>query len=90
MGQSATTLMAREFYADKVQLYLTKNFELEEYKAIRQRLIFLKENYPDVMYMYIYHFVPEGGEIIFDLDSDFSLDADPPGNKFKELFGSYR
>ena len=79
MGKSATALMAQEFDADKVPLYLEKNFELEEYNDIREQLVFLKGNYPDIMYMYIYHFIPEGGEVIFDLDSDYSLDADPPG-----------
>ena len=79
MGESATMLMTKEFDPDKVPLYMEENFQLEEYKEIRQRLIFIKENYPDVMYMYIYHFIPEGGEVIFDLDSEYSLDADPPG-----------
>ncbi len=79
MGKSATMLMTKEFDPDKTQQYMEKNFNLEEYSEIRERLVFLKENYPDVMYMYIYHFIPEGGEVIFDLDSDYSLDADPPG-----------
>ena len=79
MGKSATTMMAQEIDPDKISLYMEKNFELQEYNDIRERLIFLKQNYPDIMYMYIYHFVPEGGEVIFDLDSEFALDADPPG-----------
>ncbi|SFC25816.1 sensor domain-containing diguanylate cyclase [Ruminococcus albus] len=82
MGKSATQLMANTFDADKIPLYLEKNFELEEYNDIREDLIRLKENYPDVMYMYVYHFIPEGGEVIFDLDSDYSLDADPPGTLY--------
>ena len=61
MGKSATKLMSQEFDHDKIQLYMEENFQLEEYNEIRERLIFLKENYPDVMYMYVYHFVPEGG-----------------------------
>ena len=83
MGISATTLMAQEYDADKTQQYMEENFHLKEYKDIREHLIFLKNNYPDVMYMYIYHFVPEGGEVIFDLDSDYSLDADPPGTIYE-------
>lgn len=83
MGKSATQLMANTFDADKIPLYLEKNFEFEEYNEIREDLIQLKTNYPDVMYMYIYHFIPEGGEVIFDLDSDFSLDADPPGKLYE-------
>lgn len=82
MGKSATQLMTNTFDADKIPLYLEKNFELEEYNDIREELIMLKKNYPDVMYMYIYHFIPEGGEVIFDLDSDFNLDADPPGTLY--------
>ena len=83
MGESATMLMAQEFDPDKIPLYMEENFQLEEYNEIRQRLIFIKENYPDVMYMYIYHFIPEGGEVIFDLDSEYSLDADPPGTIYE-------
>ncbi|WP_175444905.1 GGDEF domain-containing protein [Ruminococcus sp. YE71] len=83
MGKSATIMMSEEFDHDKVQLYMEKNFELEEYNEIRENLVFLKSNYPDVLYMYVYHFVPEGGEVIFDLDSDYSLDADPPGTIYE-------
>lgn len=83
MGESATMLMAQEFDPDKIPLYMEENFLLEEYNDIRSRLIFLKENYTDVMYMYIYHFIPEGGEVIFDLDSEYSLDADPPGTIYE-------
>ena len=62
---------------------MEQNFELEEYTQIRQNLILLKENYPDVMYMYIYRFVPEGGIVIFDLDSEYSLDAYEPGSIYE-------
>ena len=79
MGESATMLMTGAFDPDKVQLYIDQNFALEEYNEIRQNLVFLKNNYPDVMYMYVYRFIPEGGIVVFDLDSDYSLDADPPG-----------
>ena len=82
MGISATQLMANELDPEKVPLYLEQNFEMDEYNQIRENLVFLKENYPDVMYMYVYHFIPEGGEVIFDLDSEYSLDADPPGTLY--------
>jgi len=83
MGKSATMLMAQEFDPEKTQLYIEQNFQMKEYVDIRKQLMILKENYPDVMYMYIYHFIPEGGEVIFDLDSDYSLDADPPGTIYE-------
>ena len=83
MGASVTTLMAEEYDPDKTRLYIEENFALEEYPAIRDRFVFLKENYPDVMYMYVYHFIPEGGEVIFDLDSEYALDADPPGTIYQ-------
>lgn len=83
MGKSATMLMAEEFDHDMIPVYIEKNFQMTEYNEIRENLVFLKENYPDVMYMYIYHFIPEGGEVIFDLDSEYSLDADPPGTIYE-------
>ncbi len=83
MGASATSMMAQEFDHDKVQTYMKENFSMEEYGEIRKNLEFLKEKYPDVLYMYVYHFVPEGGEVIFDLDSEYSLDADPPGDTLR-------
>ena len=44
MGKSATQLMTNTFDADKMPLYLEKNFELEEYNDIREELIMLKKN----------------------------------------------
>ena len=79
MGKSVTMLMSREIDPDRVVNYLNENFESEEYLAIRGKFEFLKENYPDVLYMYVYHFIPEGGVVIFDLDSEIGVDADPPG-----------
>ena len=81
MGMGVTNLMAAEVDPDKTDLYIEKNFELDEYNDIRSRFIQLRENYPNVLYMYVYRFRYDGGLVVFDLDSEEGVqDADAPGD----------
>ncbi len=84
MGEGVTNLMATEIDPNKTDLYLEENFDSEEYNRILNRLYDLKNNYPDVLYMYVYRIKPDGAIVIFDLDSEEgALDADSPGDIYK-------
>lgn len=83
MGISAAHLMADAIDADKTQQYIDENFEMEEYCEIREHLIFLKENYPDAMYMYVFRFTPDYAITVFDLDSEYIQDAFAPGELYE-------
>lgn len=75
--------MARELDPDKVDEYIEQNFEMEEYRNIMDRYYALMENYPDVIYMYVYRFTDEGWRVVFDLDSENGLAADLPGSIYE-------
>lgn len=69
-AEGVTTLMADRIDGDKVDEYMEKNFDLPEYREILDFFYKLKENYPDVLYMYSFRAEADGGHMIFDLDSD--------------------
>lgn len=70
LARGVTNLMASEIDGDKAEEYLEKNTEMEEYRQIVSRFYFLKDNYPDVLYMYVCRFEEDGEHIIIDLDAE--------------------
>ena len=92
IAEGATNLMAVELDGDKVDDYIDKNFEMEEYVEIRQRFYNIRDSYPDILYLYVYRLAPDGGTVIFDLDSvDGTEDAGEPGEhyEFEDTFMQY-
>ena len=94
MAQGVTQLMADSIDGDKVDEYIEQNFSSDEYNEIHDYLITLKENYPDVLYLYAYRCEEDGGHIIFDLDNDDveNGEAYEPGYVYEleEPFASYQ
>ena len=70
MAKGVTQLMADSIDGDKVDEYIEQNFSSDEYNGIREYFYSLKENYPDVLYLYSYRCEEDGGHMIFDLDND--------------------
>ena len=70
LARGATQLMADAVDGDKVEEYIEKNYELEEYREIEDYLRKLKENYPDILYIYVCRIAEDGGHIIFDIDAE--------------------
>ena len=84
IAQGATTLMTLELDGDKVDDYIEKNFELEEYQRILNRFYEIRDSYPDILYMYVYRLAPDGGTVVFDLNSiDGTEDAGIPGEHYE-------
>ena len=71
MGQGVTRLMVNAFDGDRAEEYIEKNFDLPEYVDTVNYLYTLRDNYPDILYMYIYRFEEDGGHVIIDLDADW-------------------
>ena len=71
MAEGVTRLMVNAFDGDKVDEYIEKNFKLPEYVDTVEYLYTLRDNYPDILYMYIYRFEEDGGHVIIDLDADW-------------------
>ena len=92
IAEGATNLMALELDGDKTDAYLEENFELEEYREILDKFYKIRDCYPDILYMYVYRLAPDGGTVIFDLNSiDGTEDAGNPGDhyEFQETFMKY-
>ena len=70
MAEGVTQLVVNEIDGDKADEYMEKNFELEEYREIVDYMYTLKDNYPDVLYLYVARFEEDGGHMIIDLDND--------------------
>ena len=71
MAKGVTQLMVNAFDGDKADEYMEKSFELPEYVKTVDYLYTLRDNYPDILYMYIYRFESDGGHVIIDLDADW-------------------
>ena len=71
MGEGVTQLMVNAFDGDKVDEYMEKNFDLPEYVDTVEYLYTLRDNYPDILYLYIYRFEEDGGHVVIDLDADW-------------------
>ena len=70
LAEGATQLMANAFDGDKTELYMEKNFELEEYRDLVDYYYTLRDNYPDTRFLYVYRFEEDGGHVIIDLDAE--------------------
>ena len=76
MAKGATQLMVNAFDGDRVEDYIRYNFDLPEYVNTVDYLYSLRDNYPDMLYMYIYRFEEDGGHVIIDLDADWWEDGE--------------
>ena len=76
MAQGVTQLMVNAVDGDKVDEYMEKNFALPEYVDTVNYLYTLRDNYPDILYMYFYRFEKDGGHVVIDLDADWWKDGE--------------
>ncbi len=80
LGHGITNFMKDEINADIVDEYIEKNVEMEEYNRIVEAFYRIRDNYPDVLYMYVYRYKKDGAHVVFDIDSEKGvMDADPAG-----------
>lgn len=75
MAAGVTNLMADVLEPDKMDYYLQENYNSERYRKIMKFYYALRDNFPDIQYLYVYHMydgeVPSG-TVIFDLENDYT------------------
>ena len=71
LGQGVTQLMDNALDGDKVEEYIEKNYALPEYVDTVNYFYTLRDNFPDVLYLYVYRFEEDGGHVVIDLDADW-------------------
>ena len=77
MADGVTNLMIESLDPDKMDFYIRENYSSPEYMAIMKHFYMLKDNYPDVFYLYVYRFHKgDNGEplgtIIIDLEDEYT------------------
>lgn len=74
MADGLTTLMSDAYDTTRTEEFIEKNFQLQDYRDLVKYYHTLKDNYPDVYYMYIYRFHDDAplGTVIIDLDEEYS------------------
>ena len=77
MADGVTNLMIDALDPSKIDYYIEENYRSPEYMAIMKRYYQLKDNYPDVFYMYVYRFYKDEnnvakGKIIIDLEDAYT------------------
>lgn len=70
MAKGVTALMADKIDGDKIDVYFRENFSSKEYRDIRDDLYKLRDNYPDVLYIYSFRCEEDGGHMLFDINTD--------------------
>lgn len=68
-GRSAASLMCKSIQGDAVDLFLREGRSAPGYQETEQALYELKENMPDIKYMYVYQIREDGCHVVFDLNT---------------------
>lgn len=75
MADGVTNLMIEPLDTKKMDHYISENYSAQDYLDIMKYYYSLKDNYPDVKYLYVYSFYkadPPAATIIFDLEDEFT------------------
>ena len=83
LAEGATKLMTYVVDPELADDYLERGFGMEEYRTAVDGLTHLMNNYPDVIYMYVYRFTDEGGLVLFDLDREGDEDEIDYGSVYE-------
>ncbi len=76
--ESAAALASNLIDPAKLDEYAALGRESDEYKIIENELDSIRISNPDIEFVYVYRFLPEGIEVIFDLDTP-EIAAGKPG-----------
>lgn len=77
-GKGAASLVAHEIDPEKVDEFIKKGEKAEGYKETEKELYAIRDNYPDMDYVYVYQIKKDGCHVVFDLDSP-DLKGEEPG-----------
>ena len=76
---SAAKLTANLINPARIDEYAALGREDEEYKHIENEMDSIRQSNPEIEYIYVYRFLPDGVEVIFDLDTP-EVKAQKPGD----------
>lgn len=77
---SAAKLTANLIDPTRIDEYVAKGREDNEYMNIENEMDSIRQSNPDIEYIYVYRFLPDGVEVVFDLDTA-DVPADKPGDR---------
>ena len=66
--------------AEKIDEYIARGYELEEYNHTKWVLERIRESFPQTKYLYVYKIMADGCIVVFDVDID-GVPGEPPGKK---------
>lgn len=81
-GQCVTSMMADNINPDRLDIYIEKGRDDEEYADIEDMLYSVNDCVPDVKYIYVYKITGDGTTVVFDLDTP-DLKADKHGDRIE-------
>ena len=81
-GQCVTAMMADNINPDRLDIYIEKGRDDEEYADIEDMLYSVNDCVPDVKYIYVYKITEDGTTVVFDLDTP-DLKADEHGERIE-------
>ena len=86
-----SNLIADNINPNRVNEYLSKGAELEDYRETRKKLYRIKDISPDIEFLYVYKIMEDGCHVVFDIDTE-DVPGGEPGDVvgFKETIGEYR
>ena len=81
-GRRVTAMMARNIDPDRLDIYIEKGRDDEDYADIEDMLYSVNDSVPDVTYIYVYKITEDGTTVVFDLDTP-QLKADKHGDRLE-------
>ena len=76
---SAAKLTSNLINPDRIEDYIRYGREDNEYMNIENEIDSIRQSNPEIEYIYVYRFLPDGVEVIFDLDTPEVKAAKPGG-----------
>ncbi len=88
---STAKLSADTIDGDRIGEYVTKGENLTDYKLIEDKLEDIRIANPDIEFIYVYNFLEDGVQVVFDLDTP-EVKAQEPGDiiELEEYLYPYR
>ncbi len=76
-AEGITNMMKGYIDPDMLDEYKEKNYELQEYKDIKEKFESIKNNHPGVKFLYIFQFDSKGVSCIIDLETEGEITYEP-------------
>ncbi len=70
MGTAASGLVASEIDPERVDSYIKDGEHAKGYLATKKKLEIIKSSSSNIEYVYVYRILPEGCQVVFDLDTE--------------------